>query len=72
MFLNNFSKNYNGWIAYCNSKLMNILLNYKIGRVYDNSINCYAVNPGWLNTNFGNNNQSSLRFLLNFSYILVK
>ena len=63
----NFSKNYNGWIAYCNSKLMNILLNYKIGRVYDNSINCYAVNPGWLNTNFGNNNPSSLRFLLNLA-----
>ena len=61
----NFSKNYNGWIAYCNSKLMNILLNYKIGRVYDNSINCYAVNPGWLNTNLGNNNPSSLSFLLN-------
>ena len=63
----NFSKNYNGWIAYCNSKLMNILFNYKINRVYDNSINCYAVHPGWLNTNFGNNNQSSLRFLLNFA-----
>ena len=63
----NFSKNYNGWIAYCNSKLMNILLNYKIGRVYDNSINCYAVNPGWVNTNFGNNNPSSLRFLLNLA-----
>ena len=63
----NFSKNYNGWIAYCNSKLMNILLNYKIGRVYNNSINCYAVNPGWLNTNFGNNNPSSLRFLLNLA-----
>ena len=63
----NSSKNYNGWIAYCNSKLMNILLNYKIGRVYDNSINCYAVNPGWLNTNFGNNNPSSLRFLLNLA-----
>jgi|TARA_B100000315_G_C14574341_1_gene587196 NAD(P)-dependent dehydrogenase (short-subunit alcohol dehydrogenase family) len=63
----NFSKNYNGWIAYCNSKLMNILFNYKINRVYDNSINCYAVHPGWLNTNFGNNNQSSLRSLLNFA-----
>ena len=63
----NFSKNYNGWIAYCNSKLMNILFNYKINRVYDSSINCYAVHPGWLNTNFGNNNQSSLRFLLNFA-----
>ena len=63
----NSSKNYNGWIAYCNSKLMNILFNYKINRVYDNSINCYAVHPGWLNTNFGNNNQSNLRSLLNFA-----
>ena len=63
----NFSKNYNGLVAYCNSKLMNILFNYKINRVYDNSINCYAVNPGWVNTNFGNNNPSRLRFLLNLA-----
>ena len=62
----NFLKNYNGYVAYFNSKLMNLLFNYKINRIYHNDINCYAIHPGWLNTNFGNNNQSNIRFLLNF------
>ena len=63
----NFSKKYNGIVAYNNSKLMNILFNYKINRVYANSINSYAVHPGWINTNFGNNNQSGVRTLLNIA-----
>ena len=62
----NCSKKYNGWIAYCNSKLMNLLFNYKIKRLYNNKVNSYAVHPGWLNTNFGNNNKSTLRLLSNF------
>ena len=62
----NFSKNYNGYVAYFNSKLMNLLFSYKINRIYHNDINCYAIHPGWLNTNFGNNNQSNIRFLLDF------
>jgi NAD(P)-dependent dehydrogenase (short-subunit alcohol dehydrogenase family) len=61
-----FLKNYNGYVAYFNSKLMNLLFSYKIDRIYHNYINCYAINPGWLNTNFGNNNQSNIRFLLDF------
>jgi len=60
----NLKKKYNGWIAYNNSKLMNLLFNYKIKRLYD-GINCYAVHPGWVNTNFGNNNKSVSRVLLN-------
>jgi len=62
----NFSKNYNGYVAYFNSKLMNLLFSYKISRIYHNDINCYAIHPGWLNTNFGNNNHSNIRFLSNF------
>ena len=62
----NFSKNYNGYVAYFNSKLMNLLFSYKINRIYHNDINCYAIHPGWLNTNFGNNNHSNIRFLSNF------
>ena len=62
----NFSKNYNGYVAYFNSKLMNLLFSYKINRIYHNDINCYAIHPGWLNTNFGSNNQSNIRFLLDF------
>jgi len=62
----NFLKNYNGYVAYFNSKLMNLLFSYKINRIYHNDINCYAIHPGWLNTNFGNNNHSKIRFLSNF------
>ena len=62
----NFSKNYNGYVAYFNSKLMNLLFSYKISRIYHNDINCYAIHPGWLNTNFGNNYHSNIRFLSNF------
>ena len=62
----NFSKNYNGYVAYFNSKLMNLLFSYKINRIYYNYINCYAIHPGWLNTNFGSNNQSNIRSLLDF------
>ena len=63
----NFSKNYNGYVAYSNSKLMNLLFSYKINRIYHNDINCYAISPGWINTNFANNNHSSIRSLLNFA-----
>jgi len=66
----NFSERYNGVVAYNNSKLMNILFNYKINRVYANSINSYAIHPGWINTNFGNNNQSAVRTLLNIARFL--
>ena len=45
---------------------MNLLFSYKINRIYNNYINCYAIHPGWLNTNFGNNNHSKIRFLSNF------
>ena len=62
----NFSKNYNGYVAYFNSKLMNLLFSYKINKIYYNYINCNVIHPGWLNTNFGSNNQSNIRFLLDF------
>ena len=39
----NFLKNYNGYVAYFNSKLMNLLFSYKISRIYQNDINCYAI-----------------------------
>ena len=63
----NFFKNYNGYVAYFNSKLMNLLFSYKISRIYHNDINCYAISPGWINTNFANNNHSNIRSLLNFA-----
>ena len=45
---------------------MNLLFTYKINKIYSNYVKCYAVSPGWLKTNFGNNNKSNIRFLLGF------
>ena len=66
----NFSERYNGVVAYNNSKLMNILFSYKINRVYANGINSYAIHPGWINTNFGNYNQSAPRILVKIARFL--
>ena len=56
-------KNYNGWFTYFNTKLMNILFTYKSNNMFK-EIKSIAVNPGWINTNFGNNNESKLRSLI--------
>ena len=66
----NFSKKYNGVLAYNNSKLMNVLFNYKINRIYTNNINSYVIHPGWINTNFGNYNQFAPRFIIKIARFL--
>jgi len=56
---------YNGWIAYFNTKLMNLLFTYKCNSNY-RKVRSIAINPGWIKTNFGNNNVSKLRGLLSY------
>jgi NAD(P)-dependent dehydrogenase (short-subunit alcohol dehydrogenase family) len=58
---------YNGWKAYCRSKLLNILFTYALARrLGDSNITCNCFHPGFINSNFGNNNKDSvLRFFLN-------
>ena len=56
---------YNGWITYFNTKLMNILFTYKCNSTYENA-KSIAVHPGWVKSNFGNNNNSKLRNLLSY------
>jgi short-subunit dehydrogenase len=58
-------KNYNGWFAYFNTKLMNILFTYKCNNIFK-EIKSIVINPGWMNTNFGNNNKSKLRNFISF------
>jgi NAD(P)-dependent dehydrogenase (short-subunit alcohol dehydrogenase family) len=67
----NFSEKYNGVVAYNNSKLMNILFNYKINRIYTNTINTYAIHPGWINTNFGNYNKFAPRYIIKIARFLL-
>jgi len=60
------SKNdYNGWKAYCRSKLLNIFFTYSFKNKIKTRINSNCLHPGFVNSNFGNNNQNFYRFLIN-------
>tara|TARA_B100001057_G_scaffold387712_1_gene394973 strand:+ start:2474 stop:3283 length:810 start_codon:yes stop_codon:yes gene_type:complete len=56
--------NYNGWKAYCRSKLMNILITYSFKKELNTKINCNCLHPGFVNSNFGNNNKTFLRLFI--------
>ena len=53
--------NYNGWKAYCRSKLLNIFTTYSFKKELNTKINCNCLHPGFVNSNFGNNNRSLYR-----------
>lgn len=53
--------NYNGWKAYCRAKLLNILITYSFKKETNTKINCNCIHPGFVNSNFGGNNNSFLR-----------
>ena len=53
---------YTGWKAYCRSKLLNILITYSFKKELNTNINCNCLHPGFVNSNFGNNNKSIYRF----------
>ncbi len=56
---------YKGWPAYCKSKLCNVMFTYELARRLegsDTTANC--LHPGFVNTNFGNNNKTSVRLSL--------
>jgi len=57
--------NYNGWKAYCRSKLLNIFFTYSFKDKIKTKINSNCLHPGFVNSNFGNNNKSYFRFLIN-------
>ncbi len=56
---------YKGWPAYCKSKLCNIMFTYELARRLQGcgtTANC--LHPGFVKTNFGNNNKTSVRMSL--------
>ena len=57
---------YNGWKAYCRSKLLNILMTYSFKKELNTKINCNCLHPGFVNSNFGNNNKNFYRFIIRF------
>lgn len=57
------TKNYNGWIAYKKSKLCNILFTKKLSQILKkDNINVNCLHPGFVQTNFGSNNNCIINF----------
>lgn len=60
-----FSKNHSNWTQYANSKLMMLLFLNKLKRKSKKKISILNFDPGWMKTNFGINQKSLLRKVLN-------
>jgi short-subunit dehydrogenase len=58
--LNN-NNNYNFWKSYCRAKLLLLYRTFYLGESHKKKINCVYIHPGFLNTNFGNNNNFLFR-----------
>ncbi len=58
-------KNYNGWKSYCRSKLLNLYFTYNFNKKLNTNVACNCLHPGFVNSNFGNNNISMMRFAIN-------
>ncbi len=58
-------KNYNSWKSYCRSKLLNIFFTYSFNKKLNTKVTCNCLHPGFVNSNFGNNNNSYFRFIIN-------
>ena len=62
------TKNYNGWIAYKKSKLCNILFTKKLSRILTkDKINVNCLHPGFVQTNFGSNNNCIIKLGIKFA-----
>ena len=58
--------NYSGWTAYCTSKLMNIIFTYECHRRFsDSGVTFNCLHPGFVNSNFGDNNSGIARTSIN-------
>lgn len=51
-------RKYSGWAVYSRSKLMNIYFTYELARRVNHGLTVNALHPGFVATNFGQNNPS--------------
>ena len=59
---------YKGWPAYGQSKLMNIMFTYECHRRFgDSRVTFNCLHPGFVNSNFGNNNSGIVRSSINLA-----
>jgi NAD(P)-dependent dehydrogenase (short-subunit alcohol dehydrogenase family) len=64
---------FNGWQAYARSKLMNVLFTYELHRRLDgDGITVNALHPGFVRTNFGQNNSGVPGKAIRLAYIGAK
>jgi NAD(P)-dependent dehydrogenase (short-subunit alcohol dehydrogenase family) len=67
-----FTRLYNGWYAYGQSKLANILFTYELGRrLAGNQVTANVVHPGYVATNFGMNNDRFSRLIFRLGQLLA-
>jgi NAD(P)-dependent dehydrogenase (short-subunit alcohol dehydrogenase family) len=60
------TRHYNGWVAYGQSKLANILFTYELARRLEGSqVTANTVHPGYVVSNFGMNNNWFFRLVFN-------
>lgn len=53
---------YKGWAAYCQSKLCNIMFTYELARrLQGTTTTANCLHPGFVNSNFGDNNKGMVR-----------
>lgn len=63
----NLEKGYNGWKAYCQSKLANVLFTYElVRRLGDKRVTVNALTPGFVATRIGHNTGPILKYLVSF------
>ena len=65
-------KQYKGWTAYSNSKLMNILFTYEAHKRYgETGISFNCLHPGFVDTSFGDNNKGLGKNILRIGKKLI-
>lgn len=58
-------RNYSGWAAYAQSKLMNVMFTYELAKRLDGTpVTANVLHPGFVKTGFGHNNQGIMMSLL--------
>mgnify|MGYP000430470256 CR=1 FL=1 len=64
----NAEKGYNGWGAYSNSKLMNVLFTFELARRLEGTgVTANCLHPGFVATQFGKNNGGLIRWGFDFA-----
>ncbi|MDP6688825.1 MAG: SDR family oxidoreductase [Alphaproteobacteria bacterium] len=66
------STNYQGWPAYCQSKLMNIMFTHALARrLEDTAITANSLHPGFVRSKFGHNNPGLTGLIVRLSQALL-